>query len=260
MNKNNFHQKIIISADDFGKSALANKNILELAKLDKLDRVAVLINGTFDYEEIEQLKNTQVKIDLHLDLPLGTKIPGNGIFSRTMFFFYFYISGRIIPRAMRKEWRDQIEKFHNIFQKYPNGINSHQHIYYFPPYFKIALSLAKEFRIPYIRFGKVSVVKKYNIISWILHFLHFICFSRFLRANLHSSDFLVSFDWIRNWENFQKKLPSTETEIIFHPEIKKELDILKRTDTKTNLEPVISTEFSSKVRRDVESLVNTIET
>ncbi len=260
MTGHNFHKKIIISADDFGKSHRANKNILRLAELGKLDRVAVLIHGDFTPDEIKQLVDTGVKMDIHLDLPSGIKFYRNGIFERAALFLYFYLSGRISPRAMQKEWHNQIEKFHAVFGKYPDGVNSHQHIYYFPPYFTIALDLTKKFYIPYIRFGKVSVVKKYNLISLILHGLHSICFSRFSRAKLHSSDFLVSFDWIRNWENFQKKLPAAETEIIFHPEIEKEFEVLKKTDTRINLEPAVSNGFSTKVRREVENLVNTINT
>lgn len=260
MNKNSSHHKIIISADDFGKSDLANKNILQLAELGKLDRIAVLINGKFNSDEIKQLANARIKLDLHLDLPPEIKFSTDGILPRAVLFVYSYVSGKIGLRSIRKEWHDQIEKFHAVFQKYPDGINSHQHIYYFPPYFKIALELAREFHMPYIRFGKVSVVKKYNVISLILHFLHFVCFHHFSRANLHSSDFLVSFDWIRNWKNFQKKLPAAETEIIFHPEIEKEFEVLKKTDTKINFEPAVSADFYPGVRREVENLVNNIET
>ena len=62
------NKKIIVSADDFGQSPSANKNILELLAQNKLQRVSVLINGKFSLEEIRLLINSQVKIDIHLDL------------------------------------------------------------------------------------------------------------------------------------------------------------------------------------------------
>jgi len=60
--------KLIISADDFGKSKLANKNILKLAEAGKLDRVSVMIEGDFDEKEVEQLCSANVRLDIHFEL------------------------------------------------------------------------------------------------------------------------------------------------------------------------------------------------
>ena len=59
-------QKLILAADDFGGNYLANQNILKLINSKKIDRVAVIINGSLREAEIESLKISGVKIDLHL--------------------------------------------------------------------------------------------------------------------------------------------------------------------------------------------------
>lgn len=45
---------------------------------------------------------------------------------------------------------------------------------------------------------------------------------------LNTSDFLVSFDWIRDQEKFFDSLPSPgQTELVFHPERPEEFEFLK---------------------------------
>src|SRR3990172_10233069 len=69
-------KKIILTADDFGKSGKANESILNLAKMGKLDRVSVMSEGVFTAREIEELKNAGVKIDIHLELDWQKKRRG----------------------------------------------------------------------------------------------------------------------------------------------------------------------------------------
>ena len=59
---------MIFTADDFGKSELANRNILRLAEAGKLDRVSVMIDGGFSEREIEKLLAADVKLDIHFEL------------------------------------------------------------------------------------------------------------------------------------------------------------------------------------------------
>ena len=48
-------KNLIISADDFGKSELANKNILSLAEAGKLDRISVMIEGDSMKKDVEKI-------------------------------------------------------------------------------------------------------------------------------------------------------------------------------------------------------------
>src|SRR3989339_287063 len=61
-------KNLILTADDFGKSGQANKNILRLTEAGKLDRVSVMIEGDFSEEEIKNLLGSGVKLDIHFEL------------------------------------------------------------------------------------------------------------------------------------------------------------------------------------------------
>jgi len=63
----NDRKKIIVAADDFGLRLAANEQILELARLGKIDRIGFLADGVFTAEEIKALLDLNIKIDIHLD-------------------------------------------------------------------------------------------------------------------------------------------------------------------------------------------------
>lgn len=228
--KNN-RKKLIISADDFGISRLANKNILFLAKAGKLDRVAVMANGKFSQKEIESLKKTGVKLDLHLDLapsiPAKRKLEA-GILLRGTTFLVRHLHDRIKKDRKKIHWDRQLRKFQESFGQNPDGLNSHQHIHFFPFYFKIAAELAEENNIKFIRFGKKGISKNFHKIGHILNWLRTKDHKAFLVSNLKSSDYMISLDWLNNIPEFLEELPDGKTEIVCHPERKKEFEIIKK--------------------------------
>jgi predicted glycoside hydrolase/deacetylase ChbG (UPF0249 family) len=226
-------KKIIISADDFGQSLGANINILKLLSQKKLQRISVMVNGEFSAEEIRLLLDSHVKLDLHLDF--FSLLKNNllfrkktGAFVRLLAFLKYYLLGKISVFKVGRDWNAQLEKFNQIFGKYPDGLNSHQHIHFFPPYFKLILALARKSRITYLRLGKKDFMQTGNIVSLIIFFLRRINRRRFLDSGLASSDFLVSLDWIKK-DPLGKidRLPSGEIELIVHPERAAELEFIK---------------------------------
>lgn len=227
----NYREKLIIAADDFGISELANRNILELAEAGKLDRVAVMSNGRLGQSEAEKIKSCGASLDLHLDCEKEVKKERRmkeGVLARSIFFFLKYFFGRISAPVMELEWEKQIEKFHSLFGQYPDGLNSHQYIHFLPAYFKIILKLAKKYGISYLRFGKISLRKNNSNVYRILNQLHKKDAESFAASSLDSSDHLVSLDWIKDWDKFLENLPEGKTEIVCHPERKEELEIIKR--------------------------------
>jgi len=227
----NSRKKIIISADDFGISQLANKNILLLAKAGKIDRVAVMTAGKFSQKEIETLKKTNVKLDLHLDL--RTKIPAKrkltaGILLRTTAFLLRHLHDRINKSSKKIQWEEQLEKFRELFGKNPDGLNSHQHVHFFPFYFKLATQLAEENNINFIRFGEKGISKNSHKIRHILSWLRTKNLQTFSANKLKSSDYMTSLDWIKNVPKFITELPEGKTEIVCHPERKEEFEIIKK--------------------------------
>jgi len=225
------YKRLMVSADDFGISQLANDNILILAKLGKLDRVAVMTNGTFSSDEIEALKKTGVALDLHLDL--ASHIPTkrtfkSGILLRTTNFLLRHLHDRIDPQKKHKHFQQQLEKFNEILGQNPDGLNSHQHIHFFPFYFEIATCIAKENNIDFIRFGTKEISENPHKIRQILSWLRKINLPVFCSSAINSSDYIISLDWIKNIQQFLAYLPEGTTEIVCHPERPEEFEIIKK--------------------------------
>lgn len=228
--KNIYRKNLIITADDFGKSELANENILKLARLGKLDRVSVMADGDFAAGEVEELIATGVKLDVHFELAWQKKRRGkmkdSTLKQGIIFLVNHFRSGQ--RKKIRKEWENQIEKFREIFGRYPEGINSHEYIHFFPVYFKIALDFAKQFGIPNIRFAKSGFLGKRNSAHLVLNSLCRWNKNYFFDSKLDSSDFFVSLDWVSDMEKFVKNLPEGKTEIACHPEREEELEMIEK--------------------------------
>ncbi len=235
-------KNIILTADDFGKSEAANKNILRLAEAGKLDRVAVMSEGVFLSGEIERIKKAGVKLDIHFEL-IWQKRRRNLLSDNTLrqgvVFLVNYLWGdwpvpehpRSGSAAVKREWEGQIEKFKKIFGRAPDGISSHEHTHYFPPYFKIALELAKKYNIPFVRFGKKGLLGGQTSVHFILKITRFLDKRKFFRSRLSSSDYFSVLDWIGDIEKFLKNLPEGKTEITCHPEREEEYKFLAKFDT-----------------------------
>lgn len=237
--KNKHQNNLVLTADDFGKSEKANQNILKLAKLGKLNRISVMIDGDFSSKEIGELKIANVKLDIHFEL-IWQKRRRNLLRDHTLrqgiVFLVNYIWGDWpVPsnpsssaKSVRQEWKSQIEKFKEIFGRIPDGISSHEHTHYFPAYFEIALNLARHFEIPFVRFGKKGFVGKRNSVNFLLNIMRWLNKRKFLRSKISSSDFFVSLDWIGDVNDFSKNIPEGKTEIACHPEREEEFDFIDK--------------------------------
>ncbi len=225
-------EKIIIAVDDFGVSKKANQAILKLVKVGKIDRVAVMMGGKISKEEARELLNSGVKLDIHLHL-LGKNFfakrkdePSINIFQRIAFFLVDIMIGKYSVPKIRKAWRRQLEDFKASFERYPDGINSHEHMHFFPTFFKVALKLKRDCSIGYIRFGEEKYNLKFNLVAFILDLLRIVNL-KFNKDKFETSKYLVSFDWIENDANFFKHLSSVDsTELVFHPERDNEFEFL----------------------------------
>lgn len=227
---------LVISADDFGISQWANENILSLNAEKKLDRVEVMVSDNIGEDDIQKLLDSGVKIDIHLHLAkdkLGhwqtnRRVIEKGAVKRIFIFLFAYFFGDNRPKMVELEWERQIREFVRMFGKVPDGISSHEHIHFFPPYFKVITKLAKRFRVPYIRFGNLSS-NGHNKICIIMNFLRKLSKQRFIKSGLETSDYMVSFDWIDDFDFYINRMPDdTKIEVVFHPELQSEYDFLKK--------------------------------
>ena len=222
---------LIISADDFGVSPLANKNILCLAMLGKIDRTGVMVHGKFSEEEISEITKSGVKLDIHLDILHefhDNRRKRESAFMRVAEFFGKIASGKLSSKKVEDDWHSQIEKFRKIFGKNPDGINSHEHVHFFPPFFKVALKLRTEYSIPYIRFGDSIFMLHNKPVAHILHWLRIINRKKLQKSGAISSGLFVSLDWIKNMDKFLNNLPNSTVEIACHPEKTDDFEKIKK--------------------------------
>lgn len=219
---------IIISVDDFGISRKANENILKLVETGKIDRLAVMPHGFISQDDVARLLTSMIPLDLHADVrnDINPKRKlHDGALKRMLLFILKFIVGNNKPRHIEKRWDEQIHAFQKIFNKYPDGLNTHEHVHFFPPYFKVLLKLSKKYDIPYIRFGKESPHGGTSV-SIIIHILRKLNMKYFIQSGLTSSDLMLSFDWIKNIQELEKHEPNKKIEIIFHPERDEEMRFL----------------------------------
>jgi predicted glycoside hydrolase/deacetylase ChbG (UPF0249 family) len=220
---NLFRAGLIVSADDFGIRPAATKRIVALAGERKIHRAAILI--TYAVQEVahlEELKKTGSALDLHLELirTLGgsERIDEHPI-PRGIRFLRHIAARRIPHDAVRAEWRAQIELFRKIVGRLPDGLNSHEHVHFFPPFFKIFTELAEKYQIPYIRFSSQGIrAPGFRLTPAVLHACWRIDRRLWPNAKLTTSDFLVSFDWLRDPAWLRTLPPDRTIELIVHPE------------------------------------------
>lgn len=227
---------LIIVADDFGISRNANKNILQLLQQGKLDRVAVIMADNLNSAETDLLLRSRAALDLHLTIPefMRQENTRKAFFRRLFYFSLTFASGRIRATRVLQLWEEQILLFHKRFGRLPDGINSHEHLHFFPPYFRIALKLAIKYQIPYLRFAKTGIITTKNRTAKILSLLWRINKRKYQKAFSEktggcpkSSDFLVSLDWAKNPDEILKRKNKGTVEVICHPERREEFEALR---------------------------------
>ncbi len=226
--------RLVRSADDYGIRDTVRR-ILPLAKAGKLDRVAVMARYCTP-AAAAMLSATGVKLDIHLDLielmGRGGEA-GHGTLRRGAHFAVRRFLGYIPAEAVEAEWRSQIARFHELFGRYPDGLNSHEHVHFFPSFFRPIITLAHEFRVPYVRFGTRGMLLPlhHSAIGHILSQLARTGRRRFSAAGLATSTYLVSLDWVHGKERFfhaLEKLSEEETvEFVVHPERDREFDFIQ---------------------------------
>ncbi len=222
--------ELTIVADDYGVRE-ASLPILRLAREGVVDRVAVLAHFV-STEDARALSATGVALDIHLELIrlLGRgEHVGDSFIKRVGNFVWHVLCGDLTPRRVEEEWRAQVEVFREKFGRLPDGMNSHEHVHFFPFFFSSFLRIAEEYAIGYIRFGSQGILGDIrihpakNILS-VLHGLNRILWRAQL---LPTSDYLVSADWIDDIHHFVRHLPDGRIEIVAHPERPHEVKFLR---------------------------------
>lgn len=226
-------RKLTIAADDYGIRE-TSQPILLLAQKGLLDRVAVFSERVTD-EDMQALFETGVAIDIHLELihllKTGQEDEGSALY-RGMNFFFRRIFGIVNQRKVQGEWRRQIILFRDRFGRLPDGLNSHEHVHYFPEFFSVTVALAEEFGIPRVRLGNQGIMlgSRAGLTAKILSVCSRMDRNIFQRSGRESSSWVTSFDWFAGEKEFFDTIGATaysDVEVVFHPERPEERQILK---------------------------------
>lgn len=213
--------RFIITADDYGIRQTAEP-ILRLVHEGKVDRVAVLIHYV-SLEQAKALLESGVKIDLHLELigvlKTGDKVRESAV-SRGVNFFMRYITGLLTAEQVEAEWSDQIRRFQELFGRLPDGLNSHEHLHFFPDFSRVFLALAKRHGVQYVRFSRRGMLlsQNFNLIGKVLSFLWKRTVHLYQNEKFETSDYLVSLDWLSDFAAFSREMPSGTVELVVHLE------------------------------------------
>lgn len=156
---------VLITADDFGWTASQNAAVEQGAACGTLARASVLANGRAFDEAMEiARRHPGLGVGVHLTLCEGRPLLdglrgsplclGDGGFADGLApLTKLYLRRRLdrgIVEAIAAEWRAQIRRVQRAGVVLSH-LDGHKHVHVLPPLFPLALSLAREFGIPYVR-------------------------------------------------------------------------------------------------------------
>lgn len=155
-------RRLILNADDYGRCAEVNDAVEELVEAQRLRDVSVLANGEMLNSAVNfLLANPRISAGIHLNA-----VEGKPISSATEVELLADADGELaglsdlmlrwirrpmaVSRAVEIEWRAQLEKLLGAGLTLSHA-DSHQHLHAFPPAWRIAVKLCREYGIAALR-------------------------------------------------------------------------------------------------------------
>jgi predicted glycoside hydrolase/deacetylase ChbG (UPF0249 family) len=148
--------KLIVNADDYGKTAGVSAGIRDSHKRGIVTSTTTMMNMPDAEHALRQAATECPKLGLgvHLVLTTGTALlPAERVPSlldpQCRFFGEEATIERldaINPHELEAEWRTQIDRFISILGRAPDHLDSHHHVSFFaPPLFEVMLKLAQDY-------------------------------------------------------------------------------------------------------------------
>ena len=154
---------LIINADDYGYYPCISKGILEAANAGVVTATGILANSPDLSTQLAWLDGVNgLDVGVHLNLtfrqPLTAVIAEklarwDSSFPSAYAMSALLLTGKITLADVRGEWRAQIEACQG---KNVRFLNSHEHIHMLPVLFPLALELAQDYGIPYLRLTRAD--------------------------------------------------------------------------------------------------------
>jgi chitin disaccharide deacetylase len=173
--------KLIINADDFGKSDNVNNSILFLHKKGIVSSTTIIANGKCFDEAVDISRsnpNLGVGVHLCLDGPYNISKKHKTILDADTLQFY---SNSQIIRKIKMFSIDESEVFSEyclqIEKVLHNGIkishlDHHHHLHLYFPILGTMIKVAKRYRIPFIRSQRIILNPQNNILKYSYRSLH----------------------------------------------------------------------------------------
>ena len=153
-----FDKEFILNADDFGMSKDFNRAVLYGYNNGFLKSTSICANGEAFENAINEVlpECPDLGLGVHLNIIEGKSLTNcdmltdrNGQFNNGYISLILKSNNKEFLKQTEKEFRAQIEKVLKFAK--PDHIDSHVHTHAIPNLFKIAVRLAKEYEIPFIR-------------------------------------------------------------------------------------------------------------
>lgn len=156
-------KQLIVNADDLGADEARNAGIFEGIREGSVTSVSILANGPALEDalpQIKSLKEKKISWGIHLNLSEGTplmaglcRLTGKDGFFPGKAPAHELLSRRGDPglgKEVAQEMEAQIQALRNAGIRISH-LDGHQHIHVFPGVVRAAVTLARQYRIPWIR-------------------------------------------------------------------------------------------------------------
>ena len=160
---------IYFNADDFGWTDGHNQAVEQAHRSGVLNRASLLCNGeAFDQAVRLAREMPGLKVGIHLTLNEGKPLSSPRALpmllnSRNAFpdtlkeLAVLWLRGRLSRAEIYQEWRAQVERGLSAGLK-PSHLDSHKHVHLLPPLLDVAIQLAGDYQIAYLRLPKDNLV------------------------------------------------------------------------------------------------------
>jgi hopanoid biosynthesis associated protein HpnK len=167
-------RRLIVNADDFGRSPSINAAVIRAHREGILTSASLMVNEIAFDEAVELAKqNPKLGVGLHLTLLVGhaalppEKIPGlvnaRGEFGNNPFAVGMnYFFNRSLQEQLRAEIHTQFEKFNSTGLTLDH-VNGHLHFHLHPTVFKILMDNADEFQIRHLRLTRDCLLRSHRM-------------------------------------------------------------------------------------------------
>lgn len=166
--RTNSLRRFVFNADDFGWTRGHNAAVARAHHEGVLDRASLMANGDAFDDALAVVRGAPgLGIGVHLQLHEGRPVlPASAV--RPLVNGAGRFADRLLPiiaaaqwrgrtiAAVREEWRAQIARVVDAGIT-PTHLDSHQHVHMLPLLLEVAIALAREFSVPWVRLPRPSL-------------------------------------------------------------------------------------------------------